>query len=1307
MTSDMRQSPSTPKAHVARRALAALAATTLVGTSMVFTASAALAAPGDGTLTIRVVSDTNFNSERDATDTAISGVTVRISDASGHTVTRTTNGSGLVTLNAGDGGNTLVGGKYRVDVVNPNATNYSEATVIPGHAEPQFVPATSFVDLAGGAATALSVGYVDMRTIGAANAMIYSAVQPDSIWPSGGTSRLELYKVPYKLNAAPTAITVEPTIGTVYGIGLDQKRNEIYAGAYAKRGSAYGPGGPGAVYRVNPDTGAWELYVTVADVGTTVHNMTETNGAGHQLQDYSFRTAVGRESLGDVEVTKDGKFLLVVNMHTDSVVVYPVQTGLNPAPLQTLAIPAIDCASDWAPMAIAENDGKIYIGATCGETSRTSIIEYSISAAGQLAPTGVVWSGDPTTAPGSTNVNSGNLAHADCAKVDWRPWTDAVPQTCIDYATFNTPPNPASAGVPRQFSIPQPMLSDIEFIDTGEVVLGFRDRGGDQYGPILYYGQKTGGTGAYTDYIVTGNVHAVCLTGSTIDYDCRTALARGGDFDDYGGFHNEAAFGGIVHVPGTGRVVFNQMDPISIYTNGLRAIDPQTGNQAPASTGTANRMVTSDFRKGQGLADMEAYVRVLDQQIGNRIWIDTDEDGIQDPGEPAVAGVQVSLYDEDGVLVARTETDANGEYYFSTSDGVLPDTKYQIRLDRPADFNSGGPLAGMVPTLTAAGSDRGIDSNGANATVGEAIMVVADVTSPAESRNDHSIDFGFIPPKLVSVGDYVWFDADSDGIQDADESPIPGVLVELYNAAGVKVGETTTDPNGYYSFVNLIAGADYTIVFPTSVVFEGETVPLTDPGRGDDRGKDSNPDQGTGRVPFTAPLTGNNSGDPGQADNPTLDAGYKPAPLVSVGDYVWFDADSDGIQDADEQPIPGVLVELYNAAGVKVGETTTDPNGYYAFTDLLPGTEYTIVFPTTVVFEGKTVPLTDPGEGDDRGKDSNPDQATGSVTFTTPLTGNNSGAPGQADNPTLDAGYKPAPLVSVGDYVWFDEDGDGIQDEGEKPIPGVLVELYDAAGVKVGETTTDPNGYYAFVDLTPGADYTIVFPTTVVFEGKTVPLTDPGKGDDRGKDSNPDQATGRVPFTAPDSGNNSAEPGMADNPTLDAGYKPAPLVSVGDYVWFDADGDGIQDAGEKPIPGVLIELFDATGAKVGETTTDANGYYAFVDLIPGAAYTLVFPKTVVVDGATVPLTDPGKGGDPAADSNANPSTGWVSFIAPLTGNNSAEPGMADNPTLDVGYKPVNSALSDTGGSGQAGLLLGGLVLLVTGAGIMIARRRRA
>ena len=68
-------------------------------------------------------------------------------------------------------------------------------------------------------------------------------------------------------------------------------------------------------------------------------------------------------------------------------------------------------------------------------------------------------------------------------------------------------------------------------------------------------------------------------------------------------------------------------------------------------------------------------------------------------------------------------------------------------------------------------------------------------------------------------------------------------------------------------------------------------------------------------------------------------------------------------------------------------------------------------------------------------------------------TGDNKTGHGEADDPTIDAGYK-TPKVSVGDYVWSDEDGDGIQDEGEPGIPGVELDLVGTDGKPV----TDVNG---------------------------------------------------------------------------------------------------------------------------------------------------------------------------------------------------------------------------------------------------------
>ncbi|ALJ21357.1 SdrD B-like domain-containing protein [Microbacterium sp. No. 7] len=1260
------------------RGLALATTAILAGTSVLTTAPAAFADAGDGTLTVTVVEDVNHDHTRDAGDIALESVKVRITDAQGNWVEKQTGADGSIVLAPGDSGNDLVGGTYRVAVTNPKANTYSESYLIDGYAEPQFSPATSFVDLSGGTDIGVSVGYIDVTKVGYANATIYSATQPDSIWPSGKADALEVYQTPYRLDSAPTAITTDFTLGALYGIGLDRDENEIYAGAYAKRGSDYGPGGAGAIYRVDPASGAWEQYVTVADAGTTAHDFDEMIGE-HQAQDFSFRSAVGRESLGDVEVTEDAAFLLAINMHTDSVVVYPVQDAVDPAPIQTLAIPAIDCSADWAPMAITENildgdpnEGKIYIGATCGATMQASIIEYEISAGGELSPTGTVWTGDPTTAPGSSGVNSAGSGAAECWPVDWRVWTDEIPQACVDAsANWSTPPNPA--GVHVQYSVPQPMLSDIEFLETGELVLAFRDRGGDQNGPILYAGEKTNGYGSYMDYIVAGNVHAVSIEGSTIDFDARPDAPRGGDFYDIGFSHNEAAFGGIVYVPGTERIVGNQMDVLGIYQQGLRAWDPLTGDYAASKTGTPNQLVGTHFRKGQGLADMEAYYRLVDQQIGNRIWIDTDADGIQDAGEPAVAGVQVSLYDEDGTLIATTETDAKGEYYFSTSDGVQPGVTYEVRLDRAADFEAGGPLAGLEPTRDNRGGDRGIDSNGKLVDG----VVVAEVITGADGVNDHSIDFGFLPGELVSIGDYLWIDENGDGFQDAGEKPVPGAVVKLLDKDGTVIAETTTDDDGYYVFADLPGDTEFVVQFPTTVRVDGQRYTLTAQGADTAAANDSNADPATGQAPVRTPDSGLNSSGPGEADDPTVDAGYvlaPAAPLVSIGNFLWVDADGDGIQDPGEAPVAGATVRLLDENGIFIKETVTDENGFYVFTDLEGSTDYIVEFPTTVTVGGEDLSLTSQRAGSDTAADSNPAPDTGRAPVTTPATGNNSAVPGEVDDPTIDAGYArpPAAPVSIGDYLWVDVDGNGVQDAGEYPVGGATVRLLDADGNLVKETTTDGNGFYAFTDLRPSTDYIVEFPTSVTVGGSQFVLTEPGRGGDETADSNPAKVTGRAPVTTPDSGDNSGLPGETDDPTIDAGYveSSAPLVSIGDYVWIDADGDGIQDGDENPVPGAVVKLLDADGNVVATTTTDANGYYVFANLPVETDFIVEFPTTVTLGGVEHTLTAPGQGGDEALDSNPDVATGRAPVTTPASGSNSTAPGQADVPTVDAGFVPV-------------------------------------
>lgn len=106
---------------------------------------------------------------------------------------------------------------------------------------------------------------------------------------------------------------------------------------------------------------------------------------------------------------------------------------------------------------------------------------------------------------------------------------------------------------------------------------------------------------------------------------------------------------------------------------------------------------------------------------------------------------------------------------------------------------------------------------------------------------------------------------------------------------------------------------------------------------------------------------------------------------------------------------------------------------------------------------------------------------------------------------------------------------------------------------------------------------------------------------------------------------------------------------VGDRAWEDQDGDGIQDAGEPGIPGVLTMLFDGGASWLGTTVTDASGSYAFDDLDFGQSYFVKF----FVPSSSFFFTAPDQGGDDLLDSDADPFTGQTP-VFPLLGPIDAE-----------------------------------------------------
>jgi uncharacterized repeat protein (TIGR01451 family)/LPXTG-motif cell wall-anchored protein len=119
--------------------------------------------------------------------------------------------------------------------------------------------------------------------------------------------------------------------------------------------------------------------------------------------------------------------------------------------------------------------------------------------------------------------------------------------------------------------------------------------------------------------------------------------------------------------------------------------------------------------------------------------------------------------------------------------------------------------------------------------------------------------------------------------------------------------------------------------------------------------------------------------------------------------------------------------------------------------------------------------------------------------------------------------------VSIGDYVWWDNNRDGQQTAGEPVVPDVTVNLIKGGQV-VATTKTDGNGYYAFGDLLPNTAYTVEFvkPDGTSFTTQTLGATV--------SDSNPDVTTGKADVTTPKTGSNLTEATKADDPTIDAGF---------------------------------------------------------------------------------------------------------------------------------------------------------------------------
>lgn len=863
------------------------------------------------------------------------------------------------------------------------------------------------------------------------------------------------------------------------------------------------------------------------------------------------------------------------------------------------------------------------------------------------------------------------------------------------------------------------------------------------------------------------------------------------------------------------------VDDENTVTNGIRSQvitlaygtepinEPDLPN-VPASYGPNDRGMNNETDDNSNLHIDFGFVEPL-YSLGNRVWIDDGRtgatfdptffgDGFLNGDEVGIAGVTLTLFVPDGMGGWTPYQRAAADYTVTTIavgfylfDG-LPAGEYRVRVN-PENFQDGGVLVGYGSSVgNYAGAivdnerddqrDNGIDdpnpavngiwgspvtfSKNAMPTNDEASGTVSsDSIHGADGRgnygelnnnSDLTHDFGFV--RYMSIGNRVWLDDGgtsvidattgmpegyNDGIQNFGEVGISNVTVQLFQGDGVTpvanpyTGldyEVTTDTNGYYLFDGLLPG-DYVVVIPETNFqpggaledYDNSTGAYDDPASGASREDDRDVgidedfpatngirshvitlaydaetvDEGVNPItPETGPDGRGRNNETDANHNATYDFGFV-VPKFSIGNYVWFDENNNAVRDPGELGIANVVLQLRSAdgAGNPIGPvlqtTTTDSDGFYLFDNLDAG-RYVVIIPESQfrpeapvgplanMFSSQDragVGINNPGVDDeDKGIDNLTPTLGGIRSIPVDLLKNQTpvgeqhlsnnedhgpdgerrGRQGQLDSNsdlTLDFGfYIP---MSLGNRLWFDENGNGVRDVAELPVPaGVTLSLFyedpgnpgtigdpvlDSTGTP-RTTTTDANGYYIFDNLIPGNYIVVVdganFGASGLLSGYTSTIPGPnrdGVGNINADNNNwgtaqPDLVNDGVlsdvvvlrlsqaPTGETDVGNNVALYGPSgtglrneldrnSNLWVDFGFVANVGLSLGNRVWIDEGAgagtarDGIRQDDEPGVDGVTLSLFasDTNGNPIGgslaTTVTQDGGYYLFDDLAAG------------------------------------------------------------------------------------------------------------
>ena len=673
---------------------------------------------------------------------------------------------------------------------------------------------------------------------------------------------------------------------------------------------------------------------------------------------------------------------------------------------------------------------------------------------------------------------------------------------------------------------------------------------------------------------LTGIVESAGLTGVTISLSGIDDLGATINLTTITAANGAYSFSNLR--PGNYQVVENVVAGV---THTGMSIGSKGGNDG-ASTLPANSIVPGADKRTISNIVLAAANSASDYNFGESgqglsgfVYADLNNNGIKDVNEPGIAGVQVSLSGNTASSVnvsveispnpCTITTDSNGAYNFNgvpasnaagyalteQSQAVAPLSNYGDGIDTLGTLN--GSAAGSMSNDKFSGIVIGVGQVGSSYNFGE---------------------------RSASLAGSVYQDLDLNGSPGFADVRLQNVRITLSGttASGANVCSIIascmrdTDVDGNFSFTGLPASnnAGYLLSQTQPVDFSDAV-------------------NSVGSAGGVAASSAGNS----QFSGIVLSAGQDATNYLfgektgSISGYAYYDANNNGIKDAGESGIAGVVITLSGSAASGAApcsscQVTTTSDGSYTLSGLRNANP-----------AGYTLTETQPSAYMDGKSSKGSLNAVSCATCVDSVANVISAIPFVASQTALAFNFGEVLAATISGRVFHDFNNNQILDAGEA-LAGVVVTLsgLDDRGVSVNQVTSSAaDGSYVFNALRPSG-----------VAGYSVSETQPaGLGDYIGSSGS---LVGKI---------GGATVGVAAQNLISGIYLPPNAAgieynfrenasSLSGSVYLDANKNGIKDAGETGISGITMVL---SGGANRSAVTDAQGNFTFSGLFAGL-YTL-------------------------------------------------------------------------------------------------------